>query len=191
MFIVTGVKVDRKDISNEDFIKEINEFLNDYEDHQDNNASKYFAGSEYTIISSGEIFYDWYLDPNETARRSAIFFVPKNKYDLIEISTFIPVVNRNGVAVGKWRIDSKGEEIFFDLYKRVVRNGKEEFVDADDDFEFQEEIDFSIIDGYESYPVGRNNQNQSNKTGYDNSVTAPPSLRAYPSRSLKWIIKKN
>ena len=65
-----------------------------------------FARQRRTIVSTGRLFTDWYLDPNEESEQTQILRIPANNFDELDIDTFFPTaVHKNGLDM-KWSIDS-------------------------------------------------------------------------------------
>lgn len=75
-----------------------------------------------TLVALGQLYGDVSLMPGENLIRRIVFYVPRNKYDLVEVRAFMPsAANVDGIGF-KWRFE---DDSLQPKLLRVDRAGKE------------------------------------------------------------------
>ncbi len=87
-----------------------------------NYSERYSEVSSTSVIAIGRLFSDDVLKPGETTMRTVIFHIPAHKYDLLEVSSYIPATSAHGKYELKWHLNDNSM-IDATLY-RVEANGK-------------------------------------------------------------------
>lgn len=67
-----------------------------------------FTRTSNTVLSTGRLFTDTFLKPNESVTRTHILHIPANTYDVLEVGCFIPSASDASHLDVEWRIDSTG-----------------------------------------------------------------------------------
>jgi hypothetical protein len=80
------------------------------------NSHKYASLQSPIMVGGGNLFSDEVLRPGETISTTILIFVPMDKFDLIEVHTYIPTVTKSeGIRV-KWQLAEKEKEMRQVLY---------------------------------------------------------------------------
>ncbi|HTY11505.1 MAG TPA: hypothetical protein VMF88_10575 [Bacteroidota bacterium] len=65
-----------------------------------------FTGKHRTLLSTGRLFTDWYLDPNEESEQTQILRIPSNTFEELDVDAFFPTAVHKNALDMKWSIDS-------------------------------------------------------------------------------------
>jgi len=81
-------------------------------------------GKHYTaygglVVAAGSLFSDSSLKPNEKVSRTLVFYVPRARYDVVKVETFIPTAVRAEELVFKYRLNDEGSDIETALYRKA------------------------------------------------------------------------
>lgn len=88
---------------------------------QEGHLERYMAPGACSYVAAGHLFGDTVLKPNETTRRTKIFYLPVDKFDHVEVQVRMPTSEqREGVEL-QWKINDLGLEAV--LY-HVAKDGQ-------------------------------------------------------------------
>lgn len=146
IYVVKGRKV-LNYATNIKYIDKLNMDLAKDGNHDDKNSYKYIQLSNNNIIEAGQIYTDWSLYPDETSQRSVLIYVPVDKYDEISVRVSYPIVNKYGVAAVKWVLTDNS---YIEQIYSIQKNGKTQEVKNGEVSRFTKEIDYGIIEEYQS-----------------------------------------
>lgn len=88
--------------------------------------SKNYTISNRSVVAAGDIIHDFFLKPGEHVKRSVVFFIPKGKYDALEVIARIPTTARETKEYElKWKYNKNNDDLEYSMW-HVFPNGKKE-----------------------------------------------------------------
>jgi hypothetical protein len=91
-------------------------------------AQLYVKDEQPTNVAVGSLFPDKYLKPGETVRRTLIFHILRDQYDLVDVSTYIPTSSEADRFIIEWKMNKDAVPVG-DLYR--LQEGKRELMKPD------------------------------------------------------------
>ncbi|RJR42077.1 MAG: hypothetical protein C4567_07800 [Deltaproteobacteria bacterium] len=89
--------------------------------------SKYYTLNNRSIVVIGDLIHDFFLKPGEQSRRSIVFFIPKGKYDTLEVIARIPTTSKETKDYQlKWKYNKNIDDIEYSMWHLLPNGNKEE-----------------------------------------------------------------
>ena len=75
-------------------------------DRPDNYVDQFSAPTACSVVAAGHVYRDQVLRPNETIRRTIIFYVPSDQYDELKVEVRMPTAEKYREVFMKWKIEN-------------------------------------------------------------------------------------
>lgn len=75
-----------------------------------------------SVLATGHLFHYDSLKPGETIGRTLVFFIPKNDYNFVSVSTFMPTAEDISEIRLEWTLDSNKYQLVANIFSE--RTGK-------------------------------------------------------------------
>ncbi len=89
-----------------------------------------FTRTSETVLSTGRLFTDTYLKPNETVARTHILHIPANTYDVLEVVCILPSAADASKLEIEWNLDSN--IVLNDVWFHLDRKGRRTLISSDE-----------------------------------------------------------
>ena len=106
-WVATGYKIASSNGDDEDsFVKDTNDVINLSDGVYE--AGRDFALGSFNTVAVGRLFLDSVLKPGESVSRTLIVYVPREKYDMLEVQVLMPTVAVEGAVDLDWTLNKDG-----------------------------------------------------------------------------------
>lgn len=107
-WVAYGVRVDAAD--NSDWAAGLPKTLNDRGDARD---ARFYSTSGTQLVAGGPAFTDNVLQPDERISRSFVFYVPRDRFDLLRVRTIIPNSDEENVLDVRFAFEDRLTTSYF------------------------------------------------------------------------------
>jgi hypothetical protein len=113
----------RSDMDDESINKEVVQALNSGDGNLQ--MERHSELENTTIVASGTLFKDKYLRPGEAITRTIIFYIPRGRYEHVQVSAHIPTAAIEGIEL-EWEYDPEKLTFSPKLYRKDATDKPQE-----------------------------------------------------------------